>query len=194
MEPAAVMTRASEAAVAIVCGIAPEDLGRPTPCPELTVRGLVNHLILWTGVRGRAVALKQTPEGVADGHDFTGEADWARTYAVRSAATAAAWSDPRAWEGETSLTGGGSMPAPFVGGILLCEWLLHGWDLAVATDQRLTVDGELAEILYADTAGRAETARRYGAFGPEVPVPAAAPLFDRALGLSGRDPSWKRPA
>ncbi|MEU0675325.1 TIGR03086 family metal-binding protein [Streptomyces sp. NPDC006172] len=193
MQPADVMTRASDVAVGIVRGVAPEHLDGPTPCPELTVRGVVNHLVLWTGVRGRACALKQPPQEVADDHDFTGDADWAQAYAVRSAATAAAWSDPAAWEGETSLTGAGSMPALFVGGIVLCEWVLHAWDLAVATGQEPTVDDDLAAAVYADVAGRAEIARRYGAFGSEVPVPATATLFDRALGLSGRDPSWKRP-
>ncbi|MFD0508431.1 hypothetical protein ACFQ0G_47865 [Streptomyces chiangmaiensis] len=84
--------------------------------------------------------------------------------------------------------------ARFIGGIVLGEWLLHGWDLAVATGQKLNVDDELAAALYEDIAGKAEMARRYGVFGPEVSVPPTAPLFDRALGLAGRDPSWKRPA
>jgi len=33
-----------------------------------------------------------------------------------------------------------------------------------------------------------------GIFGQPVDVPADAPLFERCLGLSGRDPGWRPPA
>lgn len=198
VEPRSLMVRASAVAVDIVRGIRDDDLESPTPCTELNVRALVGHLAHWTGVRGHAAGLKQAPheDRFVDGFDFTGVAGWADAYASRSAATALVWSEPDAWAGETALTGAGSgsMPARFVGGILLGEWLVHGWDLAVATGQQVAVDvdDELAAALYEDIAGKAETARRYGVFGPEVPVPADAPLFEQALGLAGRDPSWRR--
>ncbi|WP_367325517.1 TIGR03086 family metal-binding protein [Streptomyces sp. HUAS ZL42] len=198
MELRSVMVRASEAAVGIVRGIGPDRFEAPTPCREFTVRELVNHLIFQTGERAYAAAFKQPardrPDQVAEGHAFTAQPGWAEAYAARSAATATAWSDPQAWTGETSLSGSGGTPAPFVGGIVLGEWLLHGWDLAMATGQQWHVDDELAAALYEDVAGRAELARKYGVYGPEVSVPPSAPLFDRALGLAGRDRSWKPPA
>ncbi|MFF3584855.1 TIGR03086 family metal-binding protein [Streptomyces mirabilis] len=182
----------------IVRGIGPDEFGESTPCLEMKVGALLNHLIFFTGVRGHAAGLKQPPQArpdeVAQGHDFIAESDWAEAYAVRSAAAAAVWSEPQAWVGETALTGSGRMPARFIGRIVLGEWLLHGWDLAVATGQKLNVDEELAAALYEDIADKAEMARQYGVFGPEVGVPTTAPLFDRALGLAGRDPSWNRRA
>ena len=190
------MVRASAVAVDIVRGIGERDFELPTPCPELNVRALVGHLVYWTGVRGHAAGLKQFPhdDRIVDGFDFTGVEGWADEYASRSAATALVWSEPEAWAGETALTGAGSgtMPARFVGGVVLGEWLVHGWDLAVATGQKVDVDDELAAALYEDIAGKAEMARRYGVYGPEVAVSADAPLFERALGLAGRDPAWRR--
>jgi hypothetical protein len=38
--------------------------------------------------------------------------------------------------------------------------------------------------------GPGQEEARAGLFGPEVAVPADAPLVDRLIGLSGRDPAW----
>lgn len=195
MELRTVMGRAAEAAVGVVRGIGPEQLGLPTPCQGLDVRALANHMVFWSVAQGYPAGLKQSAEeragGVEEGHDFTAEPGWAEEYAARAAATGRVWGEQEAWDGEASLTGAGTMPAAFVGGIVFGEWLLHGWDLAAATGQKLDVDDEVAAALYENVAGKAEMARKHKVFGPEVPVPPTASAFDRALGLAGRDPSWK---
>ncbi|MEU3554938.1 maleylpyruvate isomerase N-terminal domain-containing protein [Streptomyces fragilis] len=215
METRFLMTRAAAVAVDIVRGIGPDALDLPTPCPGMRTGVLVNHLIEFTGEPAQAAGRKQPPSArddtvrgqrddtvrdhtardhTARARDLTAEPDRAEEFALQAAETAAVWSTPEAWTGETALAGTARMPARFIGGIVRGEWLLHGWDLAVATGQEAAVDEELAAALYEDIAGKADMARKYGVFGPEVAVAPTAPLFHRALGLAGRDPAWRRPA
>jgi uncharacterized protein (TIGR03086 family) len=108
---------------------------------------------------------------------------------------AEAWSAPSAWEGLTE-AGGVTMPAEVMGVVALDELVLHGWDLARATGQPYAVDPVSAAAVLefaAETAQPEQAHLREGLFGPVVPVPADAPVFDRALGLAGRDPAWAPP-
>jgi uncharacterized protein (TIGR03086 family) len=80
------------------------------------------------------------------------------------------------------------------GVVATSEVLVHGWDLAVATGQDYQVDpGAAAAVLHQVTMltqpGMEEL--RNGQFGPVVPVPDDAPVLDRILGLTGRDPRWQ---
>jgi hypothetical protein len=77
-----------------------------------------------------------------------------------------------------------------LGGLVFAEFLLYGWDLAAATGQKFALDDDLARALFDQVSSMSGMARQYAAFGPEVEIPASAPLTDRALGLAGRDPSW----
>jgi uncharacterized protein (TIGR03086 family) len=191
MELRDLMIRAVDATLDVVQGVQPDRFGSPTPCPEFDVRRLLCHLVAWMGEPSLAAATKQQPSGPPDDErDVTAEPGWAERFAATARAAAVAWSEPAAWEGSTSLSGTQPMPASFVGGLVYGEYLLHGWDLAVATGGKLVLDDELAEALLAQLSVMADTARQYNAFGPEVPVPASAPPLDRALGLAGRDPSW----
>lgn len=185
------MLPAAEAAARIVLEIPAERLDAPTPCPEWDVRGLVNHLILWSG-RGEAAAHRAPVAGPGEEHDFTAEPGWAERFEAQARKTAEAWQDPAAWEGDTSLTGGKEgMPAPFIAGILFVESVVHGWDLAAATGREPGFSPEVVQAAWEQVVPMAEMSRQYGVFGAEVPVPADAPLLDRVLGTAGRDPHWK---
>jgi uncharacterized protein (TIGR03086 family) len=83
------------------------------------------------------------------------------------------------------------------GAVALDEVVLHGWDLARATGQAFDVEPRLLDVVHGfvqQAASPEFESQRDGLFGPVVPVPDDAPLLDRVLGLSGRDPGWSPPA
>ena len=84
------------------------------------------------------------------------------------------------------------MPAPVMAAVALDELVVHGWDLAVATGQEYRGDDESARrsLEFAASVGDDPEARA-GLYGPAVPVPDDAPVLDRLLGATGRDPRWR---
>ncbi|MFI0373554.1 TIGR03086 family metal-binding protein [Actinomadura sp. 1N219] len=185
------MLPASLAAARIVRRVPEGLMDAPTPCADWDVRALINHLVLWVG-RGETAARKLPPTGPDEGHDHTAEPGWADRFEEQARKAAEAWQDPAAWEGNTSLTGNkDGMPAEFIAGILHGECVLHGWDLAVATGQDPALPPETVQAAWERTLATADMTREYKLFGEEVPVPEDAPLLDRLIGLTGRDPHWK---
>jgi uncharacterized protein (TIGR03086 family) len=82
------------------------------------------------------------------------------------------------------------MPASLVGGMVVGEMVIHGWDLGRGTGHDPGWDDDLLIYLYEEVAKNAEYGRQIGVYGPEVPVPAGSSPLDRVLGLTGRDPAW----
>jgi uncharacterized protein (TIGR03086 family) len=70
------------------------------------------------------------------------------------------------------------------------ELAVHGWDLAVATGQRLDLPADVLAYLQDAMLAGVQQGREMGLYGPEVVVPADAPTWNRILGLTGRDPAW----
>jgi uncharacterized protein (TIGR03086 family) len=190
-DAAAVVPPAMKSIVAVVRGVRPDQLNAPTPCQEWDVRTLLGHLAQWAPHLERA-GRREAPKPVdREAPDLP--ADWAGHITGALEGLADAWSDARAWDGETTFAGG-TLPAPVVGGMVLGEFVLHGWDLAAATGQRLEIDDSVAEAVYGFTAPMAEQGRHMGVYGDEVQLEATAPPLARALAVSGRDPGWCPPA
>jgi uncharacterized protein (TIGR03086 family) len=186
------LTDAADAAARTVDHVTPAQFGGPTPCAEWDVRTLLNHLILWTShsLERRAQGESVAPELMEI--DFAAEPDFAAAYRAQLARALAAWADPAVWERELDMMGTRT-PAADVGALIIAELVLHGWDLAVATGQDYSVSDRAAEAALGAVEANAELFREYKGFAEPVPTAAGAPLLDRLLALSGRDPAWTRP-
>ncbi|WP_157440528.1 TIGR03086 family metal-binding protein [Actinokineospora inagensis] len=185
------MTRATEHVVAIARTVTPDQFDLPTPCPEWTVRDLVNHLTLWSGVVAERVTRRLPPPEDGSEDQAADRSDqWPALFVDTATRAARGWDEPDALDGELVMMGD-PRPARYFHDMLLGELVLHGWDLAKATGQDLPVDEDVAVRVRDASAGYAEQAREYKVFGPEVQVGSDVSAFDQALAVSGRDPGWR---
>ncbi|MEU6083594.1 TIGR03086 family metal-binding protein [Streptomyces sp. NPDC047108] len=171
--------------------ITDDQLSGPTPCPDYSVRDLLGHLVHLTaafrdaGTKTRSAATGTDPGSVPPpGLD----GDWRTRLREQLDELVTAWRNPGAWEGMTE-AGGFTFPASEAGKVALNELLIHGWDLARATGQEYSCDDATARASI-DLMAPTDPEASDGMFGPAVAVPEDAPPLDRAVGLSGRDPSW----
>ncbi|MBA4859897.1 TIGR03086 family protein [Streptomyces sp. PSKA54] len=171
-----------------------EQLGAATPCPDYAVRNLLGHVVGLTVAFRDAARKDFGPTTDTDpGSSMPDvEPDWRGVLPKLLDELAEAWRDPQAWEGMTR-AGSVDLPGAVAGAVAIDELVVHGWDLARATGQEYAPDTSSLEAARSLLAQAAEDPTGGGLFGPVVPVPPDAPLLDRVIGLSGRDPGW-RPA
>jgi uncharacterized protein (TIGR03086 family) len=179
---------AADRVTRLLDGVTDDRLEAPTPCADTTVGALLSHL-LGLAEAFRAAAAKEPDPGAPPVVQPAPDPQWRTLLPQRLDALVAAWRDPAAREGMTS-AGGVEMPAAAIAVVALDELVLHGWDLARATGQAYAVDPEIVQAClgFVEAAARPEGVP--GLFGPPVPVPGDAPVLDRLVGLSGRDPAW----
>jgi uncharacterized protein (TIGR03086 family) len=174
----------------VVAGVRDDQLTGPTPCAGTSVAAMLDHLVGLT-IAFRQAAEKEPQAGRPRADAASLPADWRTRLPMQLDGLVAAWQHPTAWEGSAE-AGGVRMPAPAMAVVALNEVLVHGWDLAVATGQEYRPDPDAVRACFdfgVEFAKGAPEARDQ-MYGPVVPVPEDAPLFDRLLGLTGRDPRW----
>lgn len=185
-----VSTAASRLA-GLVRGVGDDQLGAETPCHSWTVADLVRH-ILGFSAEFAAAAQKRSAESVTV--ELMG--GWRELAARRLSELALAWRAPDAQVGEAE-AGGVRLPAAQLAVVALDELVLHGWDLARATNQSFEVAQADAEVCltFAQLMAEPDQAQsREGLYGPVVQVGPDAPALYRLLGASGRSPSWRSSA
>lgn len=177
--------RALEVSRAVVVGIGAGQWDAATPCTDLDVRALLNHVVsgnFWVAplVEGRTI-----PE-VGDRYDgdMLGDDPLAR-YDESSRLAAAAFNEPGAMERMVAVSYG-PVPGSVYAGHRFIDVLVHGWDLAVATGQPTVLDPQLVQVCWDVVTPQAELLAGSGMFGDRVEVPDDADLQTRVLALLGR--------
>jgi uncharacterized protein (TIGR03086 family) len=181
----------------LVTGVRDEQLAAPTPCSEASLGDLLDH-VDGLSVAFTAAASKTAVEGGSQGPSADASRlgpDWRRRVPERLAALARAWHDEASWTGMTQ-AGGVDLPGDVAGVVALDEVVVHGWDIAAASGQHFSCDPQLLQATYEFVRSTVAQSPQGspGLFGPPVPVADDAPLLDRLIGLTGRDPAWQPPS
>lgn len=179
---------AARAVHKVVAGVRDDQLANPTPCTKWTVADLLDHLMGLT-MAFQIAAAKQAQPAPPDPSRSTLRPEWRRLLPAQLDDLVAAWRTPDAWTGETE-AGGVVLPAEVMGLVALNEVVVHGWDLAVSTGQPYEVDRATVQAIHSLVTQQASPDGTPGLFGPAITTPAGAPLLDRVIGLTGRDPRW----
>ena len=169
-------------------------LTAPTPCGDYTLGDLIDHV---GGLSQAFTAAAKKELGPESSQGPSGDAarlgrDWRTRIPGQLAALVEAWRNPTAWDGMTR-AGSIDLHADVAGRVALNELIIHGWDVARATGQPFDFDTQSLEACWELLTERSAGDQEAGdddPFGPVVEVPADAPLLDRLIGLSGRNPSW----
>jgi uncharacterized protein (TIGR03086 family) len=183
---------ATQTLASLVQGVPDRLLSGPTPCPAYTVGDLLDHVggltLAFTEAATKAAA------GRAGGSGGSGDAsrlpeDWRTRIPEALTGLAEAWRDPSSWTGMTR-AGGVDLPGEVAGIVALDEVVIHAWDLAKASGQPYECDPAMLEAVLPFVSQFSAPGAKGGLFGPAIILPDGAPLLDRVIGLTGRDPSW----
>jgi len=160
----------------VLRGIGEDDLSKSTPCTEFTVGQLEAHLL------GSLISLTSLADSTLVP---TSAIDLESRIADAAQQAVETWTE-RGIEG-TVQAGPQELPATIAASILSVEFLVHAWDFASATGQKVAVSDEVATYVL----GLAEQIvtpelRESAGFDPAIPISGNAPAMDRLVAFSGR--------
>jgi uncharacterized protein (TIGR03086 family) len=166
--------KSAEAALRVTGAIKSEQLGHQTPCSEWNVQGLMNHMIgsmRFFAARAHGGQAPNEPAQTTSCEDAV------------SQLSASIRANTEAWHALGALSREGG---EFMAGIAATEMVVHGWDLAKATDQPYAVDEALAQDMLTAARVNLTPERRGEAFGPEQQAPGDASTVDQLAAFMGR--------
>lgn len=166
------------------------DLQRPTPCAEWTVADLLTHIRGFAAASAAAASRRPFAGDEPVMNDPLGD-DWRQELPNRLSELAAAWANPAAWAGKTEAAGI-QAPAGVAGNAALQELLLHGWDLARATERPFRPD-HASVTACLDFLASLSAEDRSQPFAAAVELSSGSTDLERLLAIGGRSPKWAPP-
>jgi uncharacterized protein (TIGR03086 family) len=198
-QPTNRLSQALDATGTIVSDIREDQWSNPTPCPQWSVRTLVNHLVVGNRMSARTVRGEAPPPWEELRHLYDTDqlgTDPLRSYREAGSELLDAFSQPTVLE-RVFQAPVGVVLGTVLFHLRLTELLIHGWDLAHATGQATTFPEELVTEAFAFSSGpTAPNVPRTGhPFGPVQTVADDAPAIDRLAAYLGRavPPSLAKP-
>jgi uncharacterized protein (TIGR03086 family) len=171
----------------LIGGVRDDQWTAATPCTEWNVRALVNHLV--RGNRLFAAVLRGGQPAPAEPADVLGD-DPRAAYRASADAVLEAFRQPGVLERVVTAPFG-TAPGRVALHIRNTELLVHGWDLARATDQSTSFPEPLAQQELEFSRGAiGQFGQGRSPFAPPQPVAEDAPAVDRLAALLGRKVTW----
>jgi uncharacterized protein (TIGR03086 family) len=163
----------------VVQAIAAGDLGSQTPCREFDVAALTDHLMNSITTIGGVAEADLPPRNRDDSVE--------RQIILAARPALDAWRT-RGVDGTVQL-GSNKVLAKVMAGVLSLEFLVHAWDYAQATGQKVQPPEEVAAFVFG-LARQIITPQGHTnvGFDDPVDVPESAPVFDRLIAFTGRAP------
>lgn len=162
----------------LIAAVTPDQWSGPTPCSEWDVRQLVTHMVSGNLRFAALVRGEPIPSAASDNQ--------AEAFRAAGAALRDSFLQPGALE-RSYESPFGLLPGPALVHLRIGEMLVHGWDVAQATDQAPGLPNDLAEQELALFRARLGDGPRDGSpVGSPQPVPDGAPAIDRLAAFLGR--------
>jgi len=152
-----------------------DQLSDPTPCTDWDVHALIGHII--AGYQMFATACGTAP--AAGGTSVTAR-ELAAAHRAAASGALSAFSSPNAMQQIVQLPVG-AVPGSVALGLALTDAVVHGWDLAKATGQDLSIEEGLAAMLLAGA---------QDSIGPDMRQPGGVmPVFAQPIAVAPDRPS-----
>ncbi len=190
-----ILDLAQTTAAAVIARVDQDDLERPTPCDEWSVRNVIDKMTASTMVF-TSFGLREPADPTLDlvhPRDVIGE-DPLGAYQEAASACRAAWRRPGALEGMAPSTIGEAKARAVLNARIFDTTILT-WDVATACGVPHGIDDELASYVLRVARALVPAVRSHNEarYKPPVELDDDVPVVERLIAATGRDLAWQPP-